>query len=138
MSIDQSVKDQFIQLRAQGLSYAKIADRLQVSKPTLIALSKEFQIEIQNLQAIYSEALREKYFVHRDQRIELFGRRIEALLAELEKRKLEDLPTEKIMNLLLKYTLALKPEEKEVIFSQPANIHDLIKQSENLTSGWHA
>ncbi len=138
MTIDPSVKDRFIQLRAQGLSYAKIADILQVSKPTLIALSKEYRIEIQNLQAIYTEALREKYFAHPDKRIEIFGRRIESLLAELEKRKLEDLPTEKIMLLLLKFTLALKPEEKEVIFSQSANIHDLIKQSENLTSGWHA
>jgi transposase len=138
MSIDPSVKDHFIQLRAQGLSYAKIADKLQVSKNTLIALSKEFQTEIQNLQAIYAEALREKYFVHRDRRIELFGRRIETLLAELEKRKLEDLPTEKIMLLLLKFTLALKPEEKEVIFSQPVNIHDLLKRGETMTSGWHA
>jgi len=138
MSIDQSVKDQFIQLRAQGLSYAKIADKLQVSKPTLIALSKEYRIEIQNLQAIYAEALREKYFVHRDKRIEIFGRRIESLLAELEKRKLEDLPTEKIMHLLLKFTLALKPEEKEVIFSQSADLHQYIKESGSVTSNWHA
>jgi hypothetical protein len=138
MSIDQSVKDQFIQLRAQGLSYAKIADKLQVSKSTLIALSKEFTIEIQNLQAIHSEALQEKYFALREKRIELFGRRIEALLAELEKRKLEDLPTEKIMHLILKFTLALKPEEQEVVFRQPASIHQLIKETENLTSGWHA
>ncbi len=38
----------------------------------------------------------------------------------------------------IQYTLALKPEEKEVIFSQPADIHQLIRESGAVTSNWHA
>lgn len=136
MSIDPAIKEKFIDLRAQGLSYARIADQLQVSKPTLIALSKECVTEIENLRAIYTEAFQDKYFARTDRRIELFGRRIESLLAELDRRKLEDLPTEKILTLLFKFVLALKPEEKSVIFRHPSTIQQLIKDTESVTCKW--
>ena len=41
----------FIELRAQGWTYARLMTELNVSKRTLIAWSRKHQFEIQNLKA---------------------------------------------------------------------------------------
>jgi len=46
---EQTVKERFLALRAQGLSFEKIARQLKVSKQTLINWSREFRYEISNL-----------------------------------------------------------------------------------------
>ncbi|MFI5212409.1 MAG: hypothetical protein ACHQTE_00420 [Candidatus Saccharimonadales bacterium] len=56
-------KQQFIELRANDESLAKIAKKLKVSKTTLIAWAKEHELDIQNLRAINYEALHEQYKV---------------------------------------------------------------------------
>jgi transposase-like protein len=52
-------KAQFIKLRAQGLSYARIASRLRVSKPTLIAWNRECQSRFQSPRALELKVLQE-------------------------------------------------------------------------------
>jgi hypothetical protein len=51
----------FIELRAQGWTYARLMVDLNVTKPTLIAWSRKYQFDIQNLHSIKLEALREKW-----------------------------------------------------------------------------
>ena len=46
---DQKLKEEFLVLRAQGLSFQKIARRLKVSKQTLIKWNNEFRYEISNI-----------------------------------------------------------------------------------------
>ena len=46
------LKERFIELRAAGLSYADAAEQLNVSKPTLIAWSKELSCQIANARNI--------------------------------------------------------------------------------------
>ena len=46
---DQKLKEEFLVLRAQGLSFEKIAKQLKVSKQTLINRSREFRYEISYL-----------------------------------------------------------------------------------------
>ena len=53
---DQEVVNKFIQLRAQGWTYARLMVELNVTKPTLIAWSRKYQFEIQNLHAIELES----------------------------------------------------------------------------------
>src|SRR5258705_12259598 len=43
--------NQFLNLRAQGWSFARIADHLHVSKPTLLDWSRKHQSELQAMQA---------------------------------------------------------------------------------------
>ena len=50
MHDDQTVQ-RFIELRAQGKTYARLMTELNVSKPTLIAWSRKHQFQIQNLKA---------------------------------------------------------------------------------------
>ena len=45
-------KERFIELRAEGRSYADIAAALNVSKPTLIAWGKELQKEVGNARTL--------------------------------------------------------------------------------------
>ncbi len=114
--MDNQVKEKFIELRAQGLSFAKIAEQLGVSKPTLIEWSRELEHEISNLKAIELETLHEKYYVQKAKRIELLGRQLEAVKGELEKRDLKEMPTEKLLDFFIKFATVLKQEETAVTF----------------------
>ena len=87
---DQRTRERFVELRAQGLSFARIAEELKVSKQTLINWSKQFQTEISNLKSIELEALQEKYYLTKRARIELFGQKLQGVLDELAKRSLSD------------------------------------------------
>ena len=58
---DEKTVQRFIELRAGGWTYARLMAELTVSKPTLIAWSRKFQYQIQNLKAIEMEALRERW-----------------------------------------------------------------------------
>jgi transposase len=49
---NQKTKEQFIQLRAQGVSYSNISKKIGKSKQTLIDWGKELEEEIRNLKAI--------------------------------------------------------------------------------------
>jgi transposase len=58
---ENSVKEKFILLRGEGLSFDKIAKRIKVSKPTLIEWQREFQEEIKEAQEIRFGEILEKY-----------------------------------------------------------------------------
>lgn len=103
-------KERFIELRAEGRSYADIAVALKVSKPTLIAWGKELQKDILNARTLRMDELFEKYAVAKSKRVVVFGRRLEAIMAELETRDLTDVPTPSLLALALKYGESLKAE----------------------------
>ena len=46
---DTETKNRFIELRAQGWSYSRIAAELKTCKQTLINWSRDFSIEIDNM-----------------------------------------------------------------------------------------
>ena len=56
-------KNKFIELRAKGYSFDKIAKELGIAKQTLIDWSKELKNQIANLKAFELEVLQEKYFL---------------------------------------------------------------------------
>ena len=66
---DQETQQRFIELRAQGLSYARIAQELNVCKRTLIHWSRKFQFDLQNRCAIEREALQEQVLASRETRV---------------------------------------------------------------------
>jgi len=103
-------KENFIALRAEGRSFADIADILKTSKPTLIDWSKKLSMDIQNARTIRMDELFEKYAVAKAKRIEIFGERLNAILAELDKRNLDEVPTATLLELARKYGESLKTE----------------------------
>ena len=103
-------KERFVELRAEGRSYADIAVALKISKPTLIAWGKDLQKEISNARTLRMDELFEKYAVAKSKRVEVFGKRLDAILAELDTRDLADVPTPVLLTLALKYGESLKAE----------------------------
>jgi len=118
---DTDTKEKFVELRGSGLSYDKIGTKLKTSKQTLIAWSQEFEVEISNLKQIRLDALREQYLLTKEHQIELLGGNLATIREELAKRDLEDIPTEKLFYLLLKYLQVLKTDNTGPIFSEEAS-----------------
>jgi len=103
-------KEKFIQLRAKGYSFDKIAKKLQMSKQTLIDWNKELEEEISNFKAMELELLYEKYYLTREQRLQTFGQMLSRLKDEIDIRNLSEIPTEKLLELFLKYNEKVKEE----------------------------
>ena len=116
------LKERFIELRAQGWSFDKIAKELGKAKQTLIDWSKELQNEIANLKAIELEALYEKYYLHKETRLQTFGEMLTKIKKEIEGRDLSDVPTDKLLELLLKYNSLAKEETVEPNFKSSKEI----------------
>ena len=75
-------KERFIELRAKGWSFDKIAKEIGKAKQTLIDWSKELQDEIANRKALELEALYESYYLMRENRLQT----LELCLLRLKKR----------------------------------------------------
>lgn len=109
-------KQQFIELRAKGYSFSRIADELGISKPTLISWSQEEDTnkDIHNLQTLYMDELQEKYAMTKRNRIAVFGEVLNRAKDELSNRDLSTLPTDKLINLVIKLSDTLKQDEAEL------------------------
>lgn len=109
------IKEEFILLRAKGWSYQRIARRLKVSKSTLSNWRGELEEEIASLRAMELEALQERYWMAKEGRIKLLGDQLKAIQKELKEREkpLADVPTEKLLDMQLRYFQALQEEYAE-------------------------
>jgi IS30 family transposase len=117
-------KERFIELRAKGWSFDKIAKELGKAKQTLIDWSKELEDEIANLKALELEALYERYYLLKENRVETFGELLKKLKDEVMSRDLSDVPTDKLLELLLKYEHQLRDEIVEPRFKTSTEIKE--------------
>ncbi len=108
------LKAEFVQLRAKGLPYLRIAERLGVAKSTLANWNAELEAEIASAKAMELEALQEQFFLLKEGRITLLGEQLRRLRGELANRDLADVPTDKLLELVLRYHATLKEEFVEV------------------------
>lgn len=109
-------KERFIELRAKGWSFERIAKKIGKAKQTLIDWSKELQDEIANRKALELEALYESYSLMRENRLQSYGAMLTKIKEEVERRDLSDVPTDKLLELLLKYNSQVKEEIIEPIY----------------------
>ena len=109
-------KQQFIELRAKGYSFSKISEQLGISKPTLIDWSRNDDVSdnIHNLRALIIDELQEKYTMTKKHRIIVFGEFLNKVKAELRKRDLSEVSTDKLITLTIKLSETLKQDETEV------------------------
>ena len=115
-------KERFITLRAQGWSFDKIAKELGKAKQTLIDWSKQYQEEIANLKALELEAIYERYYLLKENRLQTFGEMLTKIKAEVESRDFSDVPTDKLLDLLLKYSNQVKDEVVEPTYKTSEEI----------------
>lgn len=116
MSKTLDEKQQFIELRAKGYSYQKIADELGVSKPTLMDWSKDDQTskDIHNQRTLYLDELQEKYAMTKRHRIAVFGEVLNRAKEELDKRDLSEMSTDKLIAMVIKLSDTLRQDETEL------------------------
>ena len=116
---DPQTVQRFIELRAQGFTYTRLMAELNVSKPTLIAWSHKHQFEIQNLQAIELEALREKWLAATTDRVNHLGGQLQRVEAELGQRDLTTLSTPQLFALARSLRRQIEQATGPVQFTLP-------------------
>ena len=118
------IKARFIELRAKGYSFDKIAKELGKAKQTLIDWSKELQDEIANVKALELEALYEKYFLLKESKITNYGTILSKITTELKQRDFSKVNTGQLLELYLLYFEKLSQEVIEPVFKSSEEIRE--------------
>lgn len=106
-------KASFIELRAQGQSYAKIAEALKISKSTCTAWEQELGQEIAEREREHLQELYDLYAMHKTSRIQHLGETLKRIDTALAAKDLAELPADKLLELKLRYERELKAEYVE-------------------------
>jgi hypothetical protein len=118
---DAETQQRFVFLRAEGWSFARIAEEMKISKPTLIKWSRKFQFEIQNQRAINAEALQEKWLSTREARVQALGEHLRRIETELANRDLSTLSTSRLFALADSLRRQIRRETGPLEFSTPVS-----------------
>lgn len=103
--------EEFLALRAQGMSYRRIADKLPVSVTTLKAWGQKFRLEIVRLSLGRAEAFVEAHLVDIRNRLELRAEQIQRIRKELGTRDFVDVETGALLRIYVRY---LESVQKDV------------------------
>ena len=120
----QETKERFIDLRAKGYSFDKIAKELGKAKQTLIDWSKELKDEIANVKALELEALYEKYYLQKEAKIKSYGTILNKITTELESRDFSNVNTWRLLEIYPLYLERLNEEIVEPIFKSSQDIKE--------------
>lgn len=125
MEDKHEVQQQFIELRAKGNSYDRIAGKLGISKGTLIEWSRQLSVDISNFRSVETDALLEKHKMAKSHQMEMYGTQLNKVRDELEKRDLSDVSTDKLLAMELKLLGAVNSTSGSVRFSSTDFVIDL-------------
>lgn len=118
-----------IVLRAQDYTIEEICKRVELTKPTVLKVIRSYASEIAKLKKLELEEL---LFLHHQttrKKIELLGGVMGRLLDELHRRTLEDVPSDKLVDLIIKLNKALTDLVAEKICSTPQKEKELSEAS---------
>jgi hypothetical protein len=101
MKHSPELKTKFLELRAQGVSYGRIAEELGVSKPTLIQWGKAMAEEIADLQAAERELVRERLLGNFEQWLGREVHHFNRLDEEFGRREFKYSPTESVFRMMM-------------------------------------
>ena len=117
-------KRRFIELRAKGYSFDKIAKELGKAKQTLLDWSRDLDQEIAQAKALELDSLYESYGLYKEARLKTLGEILSKLKKELDNRDLTDLPTDRLLDLFLKYEGVVKESLIEPVFKSSREIEE--------------
>jgi len=106
----QEVKNEFVQLRAEGLSYDAIAERLHISKSTCSAWERELRAQIDQLKQERLNDLYQQYGMAKEARIRRLGDTVNRIGTALAGANLSALSPDKLLRYYLEYQKALREE----------------------------
>jgi len=134
---ESETQKKFIMLRSKGMSYQKISAEIGVPEGTLINWGKELDLEISNARSLKLEALQDKYYLLKERRIKLFGKKLKVMSEELDNRDYSDVKTEKLYDLLFKMNKLLEKETEKVKYFSDEEIADRKDRYEAIKSLKH-
>jgi len=108
--MDQGVKEKFMELRAQGMPYVKIAAQIGVSKTTLIDWSKKYRSEIARLKSSEVDVMCEQFRIACRHRVERLVKQLDRVEAELATRDFSDLKTAELLRALTRLLQSVRTE----------------------------
>jgi hypothetical protein len=130
-------KEQFIELRAENVSYAKISKQLGVSKPTLIKWAKELETDIANMRTVNMTALYEQYKISKQHKLEMWAEQLHAVRDELKSRGYKDVATERLVDLLERFGSLLEKEQEPLwLKSEPVKSYEIPMPTFDLQDKW--
>lgn len=106
-------KEQYILLRAEGLSYSKIAAQLNISKSTCSKWEKDFTEQIQAAKEERLADLFTLYRIGREAHIEKLGKLLQRIDSAIAEKDLTEIPAEKLLKLKLEYEERLQAQHIE-------------------------
>ena len=107
---DQETRQKFIKLRAEGYSFSKIANELNISKATCSEWQKQYEEVIAKLQKDQLEELYQSYGMLKDQRIVSLGSTLNKVDKAIQEADFSSVDPAKLLEIKLKYQEALKNE----------------------------
>ena len=110
MSKSLATKEEFVERRALGESYGKIATALHISKSTCSQWEEELASQIAERKQEEINALYEKYQLTKKARVEGLGKMLERIDNALAEVDLTTIPPEKLLKMRLEYSDRLKAE----------------------------
>ncbi len=116
---DDTTVQRFIELRAQGWTYARLMTELNVTKPTLIAWSRKHQFQIQNLKTIELEALSDKWLDSVTDRVNGLGEQLRKVEAAIRQRDVGALSTQQLYALARSLRRQISQTTGSVTFTVP-------------------
>lgn len=116
-------KEQFILLRAEGLSFQKIITRLKISKATCSKWEQDFSERIRRAKEERLEDLYTLYRMGREAHIKKLGEILKRIDSAIAEKDLAEIPAEKLLKLKLDYEERLQaqraePAEEEAAFTE--------------------
>jgi len=96
---DQETVQKFIELRAQGWSFVRIAAELGVAKSTLTEWSRKFRFEIHNRRALALDDLQDRVLGTVESRVTALAEKLGRVEQELRQRGLAEVSTSQLYSL---------------------------------------
>ena len=107
-------QNRFIEYRAKGWSFRRIAKKLKRSPGTLFTWERDLADRIRELKAVELEEIYQKYLMVKESRISILGDQLLKMREELSRRSFEDVPTDKLLTMILQYQEKLKEEYSDI------------------------
>ena len=117
-------KQEFIRLRAKGVSFDSIAKEIEVSKPILIEWNKIYKEEIENIKTEAFEVFIEENKLTLKHRLEVLSIIQKRLSEELQERNLDSISTSRIIDILLKINTMTEEAVPEVNYFTEQDIKE--------------
>jgi len=118
---DQEIVQKFIELRAQGWSFLRIAAELGVAKSTLTEWSRKFRFDIQNRRALVLDVLQDRVLGTIQSRVAGLAERLGRVEHELKQRGLKEMSTSQLFSLAAALRRQIERETGPIRMVTPAN-----------------